>query len=380
MSRPHNDRIVRAEAWLCPLEMPWSLRLGAITYRTRDYVVLQITSESGHRGTAIGYTRGTPLLEALEILVRELPGLPLQPDAVHAALRKRFAPGWRAMARAASLIDVALWEITALAAEQPLHRLLGTVDAHPPLMAVAGYFSGDRSDDAMIEESIRFADEGYSFIKIILPGVDPRADEALVDRVRNAIPGNVEVAVDFHGAFDSVETAVAHCEGLDAYSPKFIEDPFPSSDWRRVKEFAQRVPIPVAAGEDLTGLNGFLDLLDAGVQLLRVDVTASGGYTSILEVISAAESRGARVVPHVWPHFHAPLASASSAVALTEVIPEYVGADPVWKLLAGSAPISAGQWRLVDTPGLNLAIDFDAVQFYSTRTWATELASGAMDN
>ena len=50
-----DPRIVRAEVWRCPLAMANTLRLGAISYRTRDYVVLRLTTEDGLIGHGIGY-------------------------------------------------------------------------------------------------------------------------------------------------------------------------------------------------------------------------------------------------------------------------------------------------------------------------------------
>ncbi|ANZ28556.1 hypothetical protein A4U64_27145 (plasmid) [Rhodococcus sp. WB1] len=375
MSVP-TDRpaVVEAQAWLCPLPMPQTLVLGAISYTTRDYVVLRLTSDDGFTGYAVGYTRGTPLLEALQTICRHLTGLPGHPTVVSRALHKQLAPGWGSFARAASLVDIALWDIEAQRLGTPLATVLGGNSTDVPLMAVAGYFSDTRSVDEVVDETRRFVDDGYTTLKLILHGHDRAVDLDLYDRVRAAHPETIAVAVDFHGAFDSPLQAVEHCAGLRERDVRFVEDPFPSAQWRQVAEFAQRSGLPVASGEDLPGPSGYEDLLAGGVSYLRVDVTASGGYTAGIAAVTAAEHWSAHIAPHVWPHFHAPLAAASTSVAVVEVIPDYVGAEPLWALLTEKAPIVDGHWKTPTEPGLALPLDLDAVSHYASAQWHTEIA------
>ncbi|MBY6362490.1 hypothetical protein HQ609_05170 [Rhodococcus corynebacterioides] len=368
---------MEAQAWLCALPLPVPLNLGAISYKTRDYVVLRLTTSDGYTGHAVGYTRGTPLLEASKVVCEHLADLPTAPEAAHTALRKRLAPGWGAFARAASLVDIALWDIRAQRQGRPLAATLGARTADAPLMAVAGYFSDTRSVDELVEETIRFVEDGYTTLKLILPGHDRRADLHLLDTMRAAHPDRIAIAVDFHGAFDSVSDALGYCEDIHRRGVRFIEDPFPSLDWHNVADFASQSPSPVASGEDLVNLTGFDDLLGAGVQYLRVDVTASGGYTTALAALQAAEQRSARVAPHVWPHFHAPLVAASPSVAMIEVIPDHVGADPLWRLLSEPAPIHAGTWLTPTEPGLALPLDMEAVAHHSVDSWSSSARPAA---
>jgi L-alanine-DL-glutamate epimerase-like enolase superfamily enzyme len=269
------------------------------------------------------------------------------------------------------LVDIALWDIHAQRQGLPLTAVLGSGTADAPLMAVAGYFSDNRTVAELVEETQRFVDDGYTTLKLILPGHDHRADLHLLDTMRAAHPDHISIAVDFHGAFDSVPDAMSYCEDIHQRGVRFIEDPFPSLDWHNVADFTSRSPTPVASGEDLVNLTGFDDLLGAGVRYLRVDVTASGGYTTGLAALQAAERHSAHVAPHVWPHFHAPLAAASSSVATIEVIPDHVGADPLWHLLSEPAPIHGGTWLTPTAPGLALPLDMDAVSFHAVDSWSS---------
>jgi len=121
------------------------------------------------------------------------------------------------------------------------------------------------------------------------------------------------------------------------------------------------------------------DLTANGVGYLRADATASGGYSVVREAARRARTDGVRLAPHVWPHVHAHLTAGAAEDTPVEVIPDYVGADPLWTLLADPAPLKEGRWHLPERAGLGLGLDLDAVQGHSCdrSTWALS-AQGAV--
>lgn len=366
------DRITRAEAWLVQLPMPHELVLGPITYATRDYIVLRLTTESGVTGVAVGYTRHTPLLEALELLIPQLRDIGVDPSEVQRTLKGRFSPGWGSLVRAASLIDIALWDIGARRSRQSLEDFMGSRESPVPLMAVAGYFLESRGKTAVLEEIERFVSEGYDTIKLIISGHDLDHDRGLIQDIKRILPADVALAADFHGAFHSVSEALQYSHGLADCGLRFIEDAFPSYESDLVSAFARASGTPAAAGEDVMTPAAHRALLDGGVSYLRADATATGGYTAAAASIAAAEDAAAWVAPHVWPHIHHPLSYASSRVAMIETIPGYVGADPFVELLREDLPIVNGTWSPPDHEGLYLPLDWSRVQSSSSasRTWA----------
>lgn len=366
-------RIAEAEAWLCRLPLKWPVRLGSICYPTRDYVVLKLRSDTGHLGWAAGYTRGTPLLESTRILAESLPPHGSTPSDLQDKWRNQFAPGWSALVRAASLFDICLWDIAAKTQGLPLGKLFGQCSPALPLMAVAGYFISDRGVNAVVEEALRFADDGFSMIKVMLPGLDWRADERLIQKIRAAIPSRCEIAVDLHGMFQTLDEAADYLAWLSTSGVSFVEDPFPSALWREVSSFQSRLCVPVASGEDLSGLGGFLDLMEGGIPILRVDATASGGFTTALRILEASSHSAVRILPHVWPHFHAHLAAASGQVSFLEVIPDYVGADPLWTLLGEGPCVRKGAWDFDPFPGTGLNLDLDSLTRHAEVCWQLTL-------
>jgi len=198
-------------------------------------------------------------------------------------------------------------------------------------------------------------------MKLIAPGSDVDADLKLVRSVRSVLPPHVQLAVDVHGAFADVRSAIAYGAKLEHEGLRFLEDPFPSWQVSQVVSVAAALKLPIAAGEDLISPDSYTQLLAGGVSYLRADATATGGYGSAMDGIRAAEAVGASVAPHVWPHIHMPLASLSSSVVAIEVIPSYVGADPIDTLLVEPMPISGGAWVAPRQDGLYLPFDWELV-------------------
>ncbi len=362
-------RITSAEAWLCKLPLTWPVKLGPISYDTRDYVVLRLESDSGHEGWAIGYTRGTPLLESAQVLATNLPTKLDGPHALTAVWSRQFAPGWASFVRGISLFDICLWDLVGKARDQTLVSMLGGEPESVPLMAVAGYFIDDRGVAAVIDEAVRFADSGFSVVKFMLPGHDRDFDERLVKLARESLPDWCTIAVDLHGMFQSREESADYCAWLNAAGVAFIEDPYASSQWREVGAFQVSSVTPVASGEDLPNLGGFQDLLEAGVRKIRLDATTCGGVSSALQVLKEAALRPVEILPHVWPHLHVHLAALSTQIPFIEVIPDYVGADPMWSLLADPVSYEGGLWPAPDIAGVGMSVDIAAVQQNSVSHW-----------
>lgn len=362
-------RVVSVEAWNCAVPMPWPVRLGTVVYNTRDFVVVRLTCDDGLCGRAIGYSRGTPLLEAVRGLAPFAGALDVtEPDSVYTELSGTLLPGWAQFIRAASLIDIALWDIKAQAEDLPLHRLLGAESSDVPVMAVSGYFSDVRSQDELVEEAVEFDRAGMG-AKLILGGYDSEWDQRLVRRMREALSPDTEIGVDFHARWRDPKEAASYFAPMDELGLRFIEDPFPGFDWRAMRALAGLIRTPVAAGEDVIGYSALLDLLES-VGYLRLDATASGGVSTALRAIEAAADRGTEVVPHVFPYIHAVLCAAHATVANIEVIPASVGADPMDRLLTDADPIHGGRWILDEEPGLTLPLDWTAIESMATASFA----------
>jgi L-alanine-DL-glutamate epimerase-like enolase superfamily enzyme len=180
-----------------------------------------------------------------------------------------------------------------------------------------------------------------------------------VARVRQACGDDVGLGVDVGMAWRTLPDALAGCAALDELGLAFIEDPFPPDRWRLTGELAGRLRTPVAAGEDAAGPAVLAELADV-VGVLRVDPSASGGFTVALDAATVAAARGATVMTHAFPDQHGHLAGAG-AVGTVEMIPDEA-INPVGTLLARRQRVEAGELVLSDEPGHGAPLDWKAIQ------------------
>lgn len=359
-----------AEAWVVELEMPYPLRLGPLEYRTRDYVILRLTDANGVEGVACGYTRYTPLLESLRPLLAAL-DITSSPQSAIAQLKQRFIPGWAALVRGASMIEIALSDLASRRAHKPVADVIagGSHDARPGVaaMAVAGYFADVRPESQILDEVDRFVADGFSIIKMELPGRTAAGDIALLERTRDRLPASITLAADFHGMFTEPADFAEYAAGFHDLGLLFLEDPFSSLNLRGYRPAAAAAATPLAAGEDMASITAYDDVADDGVRFIRIDSTTVGGLSDSARWLRNHRGGPTSALPHVWPWVHDPLAAAFDGVEALEVIPAYVGAEPLWGLMTRQdLPLSDGLWQCRREPGLGWNFDFDAVERAAT--------------
>jgi L-alanine-DL-glutamate epimerase-like enolase superfamily enzyme len=350
----------------CGIPLPYVLRLGPVEIRTRDYVVLQVQSEAGICGEAIGYPRGTPLFETLSGMARRILGADVRMRRqVIFNLEQSNVPARAALTRGLSLIDIALWDIACKRAQQPLFQLLGGLRTEAEVTVVAGYYVDQRSIADVVDEVGLLEDAGCKRVKIMLKGDDAAFDREYVSAVTEKMPGRV--AADAHWTWSTLTEARKVCRELDGMGLNFLEDPFSASDVRLTHELRRQLVTPIAAGEDVFGARVVSDLV-SGIDILRVDATTVGGLTGAIEAINLAAAAGKTVFPHVFAPLHLHLACAFPNVEGVEWITQESGADPLHQLLHNVPVLKDGKMRPSDEPGVGISVDWDAVERLSRRS------------
>src|SRR5581483_9832931 len=127
------DPVVAAEVAVVAVPLRRTIRLGAFCVSEREYAALRLRTASGLEGFALGYTRGLPLAQRLAARAAAVVGA----DASdRAAATATLAPATDTVdVRASSLVEIALWDLAAKRAEQPLWRLLGGSSERVPVLA-----------------------------------------------------------------------------------------------------------------------------------------------------------------------------------------------------------------------------------------------------
>lgn len=358
--------ITSVDVALCSLPLDRPFRLGGAEIKARDYVVIKVTTDSGIDGFGIGYRSGTPLIDVLAAAAPRLIGRdPLGRVEILQSLEDASVQGRAMFVRAVSLIDLALWDIAAKAAGQPLHHMLGATRRCVPAIPVSGFSYQHRSPEDVEAELQRHFESGHRVIKIMIRGGEAEDNIRHVIRMARFCEGHASLMVDTQWSWRRVEDALAVCLGFEGLGLHCIEDPVLPQQWREAAELRARITTPIAIGEDVTDLYGFRDLVEA-VDVLRVDATASGGITTAMAAFDLAEARGRSVVPHVFPYLHLQLACAHAVVEGVEYIPVETATDPVRLLLKSFPVVKDGYFEASDAPGNGVDLDWRAVASLAT--------------
>lgn len=361
-------KINRVEIASCNLPLEKPIHLGTVPITSRDYVCLRVVTECGLEGFAIGYKSGSQLFEGLEALAPRLIGK-------NALMRQEFnveGESLRVQARASyvrssSLIDVALWDLTAKVANLPLYVLLGGFRRDVRSIPIVGFSYNHRPLDGIKEEIQRHLDEGESLIKVMIKGADAVGNSKYLQGLSSAFGDQVSFAVDCHWSWRTISEALDTCRRIDDCGLAFLEDPFLPQQWRLIAELRSKLKTQIAVGEDVLDPFGYADLVPC-VDILRVDATASGGIVATMNALALASAQGRTALPHVFPYLHLHIACAHPAVMGVEYIPQHTGTDPVRSLLREFPKIKRGSFQVTDMPGAGCDLDWEAVERTASAT------------
>jgi L-alanine-DL-glutamate epimerase-like enolase superfamily enzyme len=364
--------IRRVEIASCNLPLERPVYLGTVLVTTRDYVCLRVITESGLEGFAIGYKSGSQVFESLQALAPRLLGR-------NALMRQEFnveseslrVPAKASYVRSSSLVDIALWDLTAKTAGLPLYVLLGGFRREVRSIPILGFSYSNRPLEQIEEEIRQHRDQGESLIKVMIKGTDAVANSKYLQVLSSNLGDLVSFAVDAHWSWRTISEALETCRRIDDCGLAFIEDPFLPQQWRLVGELRSKLRTQIAVGEDILDPYGYADLVQ-NVDILRVDATASGGITAAMNALALASAHGRQALPHAFPYLHAHLACAHPTIMGVEYIPEHTGTDPVRSLLRDFPTIKNGNFQLTDQPGVGCDLHWEAVEKSASASFAFE--------
>lgn len=326
------------------------------------FVALTLRTDDGLEG--IGYAGFTPpvVLPALKATLDGLAGLtlgmdPLETEKIQAKLLFDGAYGSPAglVTRAASAIDVALWDICGKAHSQPLWKLLGGARRRVPAYA-SGRLWRTESLDEMAQSAARFVEQGFAAMKLRMGAQKSLSAELERLRVvREVVGPEVDLMVDINQGWD-VDRAIAAGRAFDQDGLRWLEDPIHFEDHRGMRKIADALTTPVCAGEYSYGLATLNHLLHAGsVDVLMVDLMRAGGVTGWMKAAHMAESFNVPVVTHLAPEVMAHGAAACANARYVEHMP--------WSLPLFTEPpvVENGEIVLSDKPGLGLEFDRETI-------------------
>ncbi|MBV9735073.1 MAG: mandelate racemase/muconate lactonizing enzyme family protein [Acidisphaera sp.] len=259
------------------------------------------------------------------------------PSRIDAISRSLTAPyiGFRssgAEMRAASAVDIALWDLAGKALGRPVHDLLGGL-TRPRIRTYntcAGYAYNSRGGRRQIgaedapqgpyDDQLAFSRDAAALARSLLEmGItamkiwpfDPFAGDGTFIHARDieaglkpfrdiraAVGDAMEIMLELHSMWD-LPAACAIAHAVRPFRPFWMEDPLKMTDPEALAAYARRTHLPVCASETLATRAQFLDILrrDA-VDWVMLDVSWCGGLSEAKKIATLAEAHQRPVAPH----------------------------------------------------------------------------------
>jgi L-alanine-DL-glutamate epimerase-like enolase superfamily enzyme len=329
-------KIVAVEPFVLHIPLP-NVSISDSTHSITHWGVVgvKLTTDTGIEG--FGFT-GTHAHLASDRLITDCIGNSYAPLLLGEDARDR-ARLWLKLARfpalqwvgragitqlALAAVDIALWDINAKAAEEPLWQYLGgatkpRVDAYNTDI---GWLS-IAQDDLVAGSRRAVEQDGFTRIKLKVGHDDPAIDLRRLEAVRTALGGEIRIAIDGNGKWD-LPTCQRFCARAEAFDLFWFEEPLWYDDVGSHATLARSTPIPIALGEQLYSVDAFRSFVDAGaIQYLQPDVTRLGGITEFLQVADLALAHRLPVAAHAgeMSQVHVHLTFAHPAAHILEYIP-----------------------------------------------------------
>lgn len=249
---------------------------------------------------------------------------------------------------ALSAIDIALWDLLARQANQPLWQFLGGNRATVPLYPSLVSYDNDPCAVAAKVREVYAA--GYHAMKLhetALPAIAA---------ARQALPPEAQLMVDVNCPWN-VDEACQQAQALRELNLSWLEEPvWPPDDLAGLARVRQQ-GVPLSAGENASGDADFVNLINTGaVDILQPSVSKVGGISAMLRVFALGKARGVRVIPHCF-YYGAGLVATAHLITLlpeeTRLEVPWIRWQPLLHPLLDFSPVMA----LPTAPGLGFSPD-----------------------
>jgi L-alanine-DL-glutamate epimerase-like enolase superfamily enzyme len=262
------------------------------------------------------------------------------------------------MAQVIAGIDLALWDLCARRAGQPLWRYLGGRSDE-----VGVYASGINPDRPQDVAAARLA-EGYRAFKLKI-GFGEERDIANLSALRELLGPDTPLMVDANQGW-ALDEAIALVPKLERFNLGWLEEPLRADrPWAEWQALAKATRIPLAGGENVAGTDAFdAAIAQAPWSVLQPDLAKWGGISGCWPVIAKGMEAGLRYCPHYLGGGIGLLASAHvlAAAGGDGILEIDANPNPLRSALAGGlASVKEGRARLGSQPGLGVEPDLAAL-------------------
>jgi L-alanine-DL-glutamate epimerase-like enolase superfamily enzyme len=224
---------------------------------------------------------------------------------------------------AVGVLDMALFDLAAKIADQPLYQYLsqqygdGRPDKDVFVYAAGGYYAPGKTIRDLQDEMRRFLDLGYTVVKIKIGGASLTEDLERIEAVLDVVGQGQRLAVDVNGRFD-LQTALEYARAIEPYELFWYEEVGDPLDYHLNAILCEHYSGRIATGENLFSLQDARNLLRyAGLRpdrdVIQIDPVLSYGLVEYLRIQEMMKLKGwssRRCIPHGGHQFSLHIAAA----------------------------------------------------------------------
>jgi L-alanine-DL-glutamate epimerase-like enolase superfamily enzyme len=375
----------------------------------RTYTLVKIIDDDGTHG--IGEAYGSPGIGVKEQIEDIKPSLigrdPLEIDVLYTLMGQNPKPGtgWagssrtdgsaHALMRAASGIEMALWDLAGKILGVPSTVLLGgkfrekvRVYDHARPRDILDRDSCEEWAQQVKEDPAGFTchkfgfshttldtDKGRDLVNRVLTVRELRQIEEGFANCREALGWDHDIMVHCHWEYD-VRTAIQIAEAVAPIKPLWFEDGMIvnyTNSWRRLTASS---PVPICTGENLWRRQEFADfMINQGCDIFHPDLRNSGGFLENKRIADMAEVWGMPMATHNTGSQLNTWATCQWAGSIRDFIAcETVTGKGDWMdklLILDGSYIEDGFVRITNKPGFGVDLNPDVAQAHLAggETW-----------
>ena len=284
--------------------------------------------------------------------------------------------GGAVMLSAISGIEIALWDIIAKKAGQPIYNMIGGKHHKRIRTFASGWDDGCKTSDDVIKAAKAVVARGFTAIKLEPLKLNPRSDkvseremaESALENiygVRKALGKDVDLCIDLQGILTYDGALIMH-NGLVDLDVMFIDDPMNPDDREGLRKLSMKALVPIAGGERVYTRYGYKSFIaDHYHSVARPDLTHGGGIWETKLLGAMLENAYILIAPHNTNGIVATMANVVNDATMPNCLIQEVTIEALDlndKLLKGKATWEKGYFELPDKPGLGIEPDWDAIK------------------
>lgn len=284
-----------------------------------------------------------------------------------------------------SAIEIAMWDIVAKNAGQPLYNLLGGPSRERIKVYANGWSSGTESIEQNVERALKVKEAGFTALKWDpFPGpwrsFIHREDEDHVVRyvkaMREALGPEFGLLIECHRRLAPMH-AVRIGHRIREFDIGWYEEPCLCDNIELVAEVRRAMPgVPIVTGEAIYSKEGFAQALAArAADIINPDICNCGGISTMLDIAAMAQPHAVAMAPH---NYNSTLVGLAATVQLSAVIPNFWLAECFINLKPACDAVAVAplvvQDSFVDlptTPGHGIDIDVEKLKAHPFRDMGT---------